>query len=90
MHLKQFAILLALLGTASLAVNAAELTAKNSIQGRSGIKMVVRSEPQKPTIALSKQGQGLGKSGDQERAATVQWHNPSRQLLCPAVPSERD
>jgi len=79
MHIKHFAVIAALLGTASYTVSAAELVAKNSIQGRAGIHTVVRVEAEKPTVALSKQNRGVGRATDEEREVKQpQWHNPSR------------
>jgi len=79
MHIKQIAVVAAFLGTASLTLNAGELVAKNSIQGRSGIHTVVHVQSEKPTIALSKQGEGVGRTAAEEREVKQpQWHNPSR------------
>jgi len=81
MHIKHIAVIAALLGTASLTINAGELVAKNTIHGRAGMQTVVRVETEKPTIALSKQGQGVGKAETEQRPVKAQWFNPSRQLL---------
>jgi hypothetical protein len=77
MQIKQLAVAAALLGLAAFTVNAAELRAVNSVNGRAGMQTVLRPEVVRPTVALSKQGQGVGKS-EKNRAPKAQWHNPSR------------
>lgn len=80
--------LFGLLGATNLTLNAAELKVVNSIQGRAGIHTTVRVETEKPTIALSKQGKGVGTAKverndtdrNEERLAKPQWHNPSRAI----------
>lgn len=80
MYIKHIAVMAALLGTVGFTVSAGELVVKNSIQGRSGMHTVVRMEEQKPTIALSKQQQGVGQRdmNEEREAKQPQWHNPSR------------
>ena len=68
----------ALLGLAAFTVHAAELKAVNVVQGRAGMQTVLRPEVARPTVALSKQGQGVSSKSDQSRAPKAQWYNPSR------------
>jgi len=81
MHIKHIAVIAAVLGTASFTIHAGELVAKNTNNGRAGMQTVLRVETEKPTIALSKQGQGVGKSEAEQQPVKAQWHNPSRQLI---------
>jgi hypothetical protein len=90
MHIKQLAVAAALLGLAAFTVHAADLMAVNSVNGRAGMQTVLRPEVVRPTIALSKQGQGVGNKSDASRAPQVQWHNPSRQLVGTPAPVSRD
>ena len=78
MQIKQLAVAAALLGLAAFTVNAAETKVVYSTQGRSGMRPVFLQEVQRPTIALSKQGQGVGTKSEQNRAPKAQWYNPSR------------
>jgi len=79
MHIKHIAVMVAALGTAGLTVNAAELVAKNINHGRAGMQTVVRVEAEQPTIALSKQNQGVGRTANEEREVKqAHWYNPSR------------
>ena len=89
MHIKQLAVAAALLGLAAFTVNAAELKAVNSVQGRAGMQTMVRTEVARPTIALSKQGQGVGSSAEAKRPA-AQWYNSSRPLMGTPAPTGRD
>lgn len=78
MHIKPLAVAAALLGLAAFTVNAAEIKVVNSTQGRSGMRPVFLQKVQRPTVALSKQGQGVGTKSDQNRTPKAQWYNPSR------------
>jgi hypothetical protein len=90
MQIKQLAVAAALLGLAAFTVNAAELKAVNSVNGRAGMQTVLRPEVVRPTVALSKQGQGVGNKSEASRAPKVQWHNPSRQLVGTPTPVDRN
>jgi hypothetical protein len=90
MQIKQLAVAAALLGLAAFTVHAAELRTVNYVNGRAGMQTVVRPEVMRPTIALSKQGRGVGNQSDASRAPKVQWHNPSRQLVGTPAPADRN
>jgi len=87
MQIKTIVIVVGLLGMASLTTTAAEMKVVNSIQGRAGIHTAVRAEPERPTIALSKQGKGVGTESErvsqepEREAHKAVWHNPSRQPI---------
>ena len=69
------AALLALSAVGALAHNHQQV--ENSIRGRSGIVTVVVAKPVATTVALSRDGQGVG-AKPQQNSAPLQHTNPSR------------
>jgi hypothetical protein len=64
---------------AAFAATANEAKFESSTRGRSGFVLVPKAEPARTTIALSREGQGIGRDmpakAEKQRH---QWKNPSR------------
>jgi len=86
---KQCLVLLTgLLGLVAMTASAGETKVVNSIQGRNGIHVAVIQVPEKVTVALSKQGQGVGTESKSETRTA--WHNPSRTLVGVTSSTDRE
>jgi hypothetical protein len=80
MKITRISLLAAVVGVAGLTASAGDLTTKTSIRGRSGVVTVVKVEPARTTIALSKQDQGVGDARQESAPRKYQWRNASRPV----------
>jgi hypothetical protein len=77
----QLLLVAAAIGGVGLTASAADSQTTISVRGRSGFETVTKAQPAKTTIALSKQGQGVGQETRQKaKPVRYEWRNASRPV----------
>jgi len=86
MYLSKITLAIAATALATCVASASEMKTERMVQGRSGIATVRIAEPSTPTIALSKQGQGIGTpKAEEPQQRAARYHNGGRQSVNPTL-----